>query len=390
MEYVIDNVQILQGPDLEIKHDCGVWIKNEEIYKILPKKDYLDHLKYINGEGKYLMPGLIDLHVHIMWDGSKDPVSTLKEEGYEQMLIRAVSYCQDYIEAGITTIRDIGSVDDIALHVAKGIKRGLIKGPTIIASGKTLTMTGGHDPFWARFVDGPNEALKGVREQIFKGAEVIKVSSTGGVYGRHEGESVGNAELSMEEQRVICDEAHKFGLNVASHAIGREGILNSIQAGVDTIEHGHYLDEELITMMEERGTAWNPTLYVYQTIASLEEIPAYAKQKALEIVGRHEKAFKTFFDRNILIGAGSDAGSPSTPHTALLDELLMMYKFIPNTKEILKTATTNAGAILGRKVGQIKEGHKADLVLLRDNPLNDLNNLRSVDKVYVNGELVYS
>ncbi|GGB45784.1 amidohydrolase [Lentibacillus populi] len=390
MEYIMDNVQILYGPHLEIKNEYGVWIKNGEIYKLLPKEDYPNHIKCIDGEGKYLMPGLIDLHVHIMWDGSRDPVATLEEEGYEQMLIRAVVYCQNYIESGITTIRDIGSVDDIALHVAKGVKRGLIKGPTIIASGKTLTMTGGHDPFWARFVDGPDEALKGVREQIFKGAEVIKLSSTGGVYGRHEGEAVGNSELSMEEQQVICDEAHKFGLKVASHAIGRQGILNSIQAGIDTIEHGHDLDEELVEMMEEKEIAWTPTLYVYQQIALLDEIPAYAKQKAVEIVEKHEKAFKTFFDRDILIGAGSDAGSPCTPHTALLDELLMMYKFLPNVKEILKTATTNAGEILGRKVGQIEEGYRADFVLLKDNPLEDLKNLKLVDQVYVGGELVYS
>ncbi|MDY0393573.1 amidohydrolase family protein [Virgibacillus halophilus] len=390
MEYIMDNIQMLFGANLEVKTEHGVWVQNGEIYKVLHKQDYPSHVEHIDGEGNYLIPGLIDLHVHMMWDGSKDPVATLQEEGYEQMLFRAVSYCQDYIEAGITTIRDVGSVDDIALHVAKGIKRGLINGPNIIASGKTLTMTGGHDPFWARFVDGPDEALKGVREQIFKGAEVIKLSATGGVYGRHEGESAGNSELSMEEQRVICNEAHKFGLKVASHAIGREGIFNSIQAGVDTIEHGHYLDEELIAMMEEKGTAWNPTLFVYQTIASLEEIPAYAKQKALEIVERHEKAFKKFFDRNIIIGAGSDAGSPCTPHTALLDELTTMYTFVPKIKEILKTATTNAGIILGRKTGQIQEGYDADFVLLKDNPLEALNNLRSVAQVYIAGQKVYS
>src|SRR5690625_5471414 len=114
-------------------------------------------------------------------------------------------------------------------------------------------MTGGHDPFWARFIDGKEEALKGVREQIFKGAEVIKISSTGGVYGRTEGEEVGHVELNLDEQKVICDEAHKFGLKVASHAIGREGIYNSITAGVDTIEHGHFLDDELVSMMEKRS-----------------------------------------------------------------------------------------------------------------------------------------
>ncbi|ASN04546.1 metal-dependent hydrolase family protein [Virgibacillus necropolis] len=390
MEYIIRNVQILFGENLEVKNDHGVWIKNGEINKILPEDDCPNKLPSVDGNGGYLIPGLIDLHVHMMWDGSKDPVATLEEEGYEQMLIRAVSHCQNYINNGITTVRDIGSVDDIAIHVAKGIKRGLIKGPNLIASGRTLTMTGGHDPFWARFVDGKAEALKGVREQVFKGAEVIKVSSTGGVYGRQEGEVVGNAELSMEEQQVICNEAHKFGLKVASHAIGRDGILNSIQAGIDTIEHGHFLDDDLVKLMEEKGTAWVPTLYIYKQIASLNEIPEYAKEKAQDIVEKHEKAFKEFFNKNILIGAGSDAGSPCTPHTSLMDEILLMYEFVPNIVEILKTATVNAGKILDRPVGQIQEGFKADLTLLKENPLEDLNHLKGVKQVYIGGKLVYS
>src|SRR5699024_7716212 len=100
------------------------------------------------------------------------------------------------------------------------------------------------------------------------------VSATGGVYGRTEGEDVGNAELSLEELTVICEEAHKFGLKVASHAIGRQGILNSILAGVDTIEHGHYMDEELISLMEKRKVAWHPTLYGYRQVANQEGIPA--------------------------------------------------------------------------------------------------------------------
>lgn len=252
MEFVISNVQLLSGEELDCKKGLALWIKDGLIKEIFPESKLPAGVKVIDGNQGFLAPGLIDLHIHMMWDGSLNPVQNSETEGYEQMLIRAVANCQTYLKHGITTVRDIGSVDDIALHVAKGIKRGLIPGPDVIASGKTLTMTGGHDPFWARFVDGKDEALKGVREQIYKGAEVIKVSSTGGVYGRIEGEHVGNAELSLEEQEVICKEAHRFGLKVASHAIGRDGIRHSILAGVDTIEHGHFLDDELIALMEER------------------------------------------------------------------------------------------------------------------------------------------
>src|SRR5699024_4990420 len=251
MEYILKNVNVLYGRELSLLTHHQVWVKEGIIIKIGQDIENLKNIEVIDGEGKFLIPGLIDLHVHMMWDGSLNPVGTTESEGYEQMLIRAVNNTQHYVAHGITTVRDIGAIEDISLHVAKAVDRGLIQGPTIIASGKTLTMTGGHDPFWARFVDGKDEALKGVREQSYKGAKVIKVSATGGVYGRTEGEQVGNSELSLEEMTIICEEAHSFGLKVASHAIGREGIYNSIIAGVDTIEHGHFMDEELIELMEE-------------------------------------------------------------------------------------------------------------------------------------------
>ncbi|MCS0823887.1 amidohydrolase family protein [Cytobacillus firmus] len=388
MEFVISNVKLLYGEELECKKGLALLIKDGLIKDIIPESQLPATVKVIDGNGGFLAPGLIDLHIHMMWDGSLNPVQTSETEGHEQMLIRAVANCQTYLHHGITTVRDIGSIDDIALHVAKGIKRGLISGPDVIASGKTLTMTGGHDPFWARFVDGKEEALKGVREQIFKGAEVIKVSSTGGVYGRIEGEQVGNAELSLEEQEVICNEAHRFGLKVVSHAIGRDGIHNSILAGVDTIEHGHFLDDELVALMEERNTAWIPTLFVYKQIATQEGIPSYARDKAEEIVSIHRNAFESYFNRNILIGAGSDAGSPCTSHRALLDELYTMYEMIPDAKEVLKTATVNAGKILGHDVGQIKEGYRANLILLKENPLECLSNLESIKMVVIRGKVL--
>src|SRR5699024_7063256 len=317
MEVYVKNAQVLRGKKLTLEKNKHLWIKNGIIKSIHDRPNVPINAQVIDAKEKVLIPGLIDLHVHLMWDGSLNPVQTLQDEGYEQMLIRATSYCETYLKNGITTVRDVGSVDDISLHVSKAVNRGLIQGPEIISSGKTLTITGGHDPFWAKFVDGKDEALKGVREQIFNGAQVVKVSATGGVYGRTEGEEVGNAELNIDELKVIANVAHKFGLKVASHAIGREGILNSINAGIDTIEHGHYLDDNLIKMMEKKGIAWNPTLFVYNQIANQYNIPNYAKEKAIKIVDRHVKAFKSFFYRDILVGAGSDAGSPLTPHPSL-------------------------------------------------------------------------
>lgn len=388
MSTVIRNVKILYGSDLDLLEDHEVWFENGEITQITPinKKHASEE---IDGNGGYLIPGLIDLHVHVIWDGSEDPVRMTEVEGYEQMLMRAVSNGHYYLKNGITTVRDIGSIDDISIHVAKAIRRGIIKGPEIITSGKTLTMTGGHDPFWAKFIDGREEALKGVREQIYKGATVIKVSASGGVYGRSEGESAGQSELSLEELTVICKEAHKFGLSVASHAIGRESIKNSILAGVDTIEHGHYMDDELINLMEEYNVAWNPTLYVYRQVAKHQGVPEYARVKAREIVEIHNNAFKKYYKRNILIGAGSDAGSPGVSHHAIRDEMYAMNETIQDNKETLKTATVTAGEILKRKKGIILEGYEADFVVLNENPLDNLEHLNTIQQVIVKGESVF-
>jgi imidazolonepropionase-like amidohydrolase len=388
LEHIITGVTVCYGEELEERQNQAVWIKNGLIHQCLSEDEVPEDIPVVYKEGLYLFPGLIDLHVHVMWDGSSNPVATHEKESYEQMIIRAVANCQEYVRSGVTTVRDVGAIDDIALHVAEGIRRKLFTGPRLIACGKTLTMTGGHDPFWGRFCDGPIEALKATREQIYKNATVIKVSATGGVYGRELGESVDNAELNYEELKAICDEAHRFGLKVASHAIGRQGILNSLQAGVDTIEHGHYVDEELIEMMKDQDRAWIPTLYIYQQIAHLEEVPAYAKEKAQEIVERHEDAFRKFFHSGVLVGAGSDAGSCNTPHPSVIEELMTMYRFVPDVVSILKTATSNAGKILGQKVGQIKEGYQADFILLKGNPLEGIQALQEVTEVYLAGERV--
>lgn len=376
---------LLVGEDLEEIRKHSLWIKDGIIHQIIPDKAIPEGVEVENLEGKYLVPGLIDLHVHIMWDGSSDPVQTHEQESKEQQIIRSVANAQLYIKSGVTTIRDLGSIEDIALHVAAAVDQGLIQGPRIIASGKTITMTGGHDPFWATFVDGENEALKATRQQIYKNAGVIKVSATGGVYGRTEGEKVENAELSKEEISVVCNEAHRFGLKVASHAIGREGIWNSIQAGVDTIEHGHFLDEAMVEKMIEQNTAWIPTLYIYQQIANIENVPRYAREKAKKITDMHVAAFQKFFSCGVLIGAGSDAGACYTPHPSVVEEIDKMAEFVEDRKAIFKTATVNAGKILDLPIGQIETGYFADFIVLPRNPIDNFDVLHQPEAVYKNG-----
>lgn len=343
-------------------------------------------------EGATLLPGLIDLHLHLCWEGGPDPVAANERDGIHMTVIKSVEAARKNLMAGITAVRDIGSVHDIAITVASAERQGVFEGPRVITSGRTLIMTGGHDPFWGIMVDGEAEALKAVRQQVYAGAGVIKVSATGGVYGRTSGESVGQAELSREEIRVICDEAHRFGLKVAAHAIGEQGIANAVHGGVDTIEHGHFLTPELAAEMARRGTALIPTLFVYRQIATMPGIPAYAQEKAKAIVERHRRVVGLARDAGVAVGAGTDAGSPETPHPTLVEELQCLVEAGMTPAEALVAATGDAARILGleSEIGAIAPGLAADLVAVDGDPTGDLARLRRVRLVVRDGRVVRS
>lgn len=387
---VFDGEQMLAGPR-------SVVVRDGRIERVVEPGELPEGLlaearasgSLIQQPGATLLPGLIDLHLHLIWDGSDDPVRSLALETPEQTLLKGVGFAATTLRAGITTVRDLGSVHDQAIRLAEAVERGWIPGPRIIASGRSIVMTGGHDPFWGLAVDGPAEALKAVRTQLFAGARVIKVSATGGVYGRPSGESVDDVELLPDELRAIVEQAHRRGVKVSAHAIGQQGIQNSIDAGIDTIEHGHFLTPEQARAMAERGMALIPTLYVYQCLAESPNIPAYARAKAREVIDRHQQAFTDARAAGVLIGAGSDAGSPETPHPALIEEIEALVNGGLTRAEALRAATADAARILdlGDEIGHVRPGYRADLVLVDGDPTSDLTALRRVRRVAQGGIL---
>ena len=328
--------------------------------------------------------------MHLSWNGGPDPAAALTGARAEEVLLTTVANAMQYLSCGITSVRDLGSPHDAALHVARAIRRGLIAGPRIVAAGQSIIMTGGHDPFHGIMVDGPVEALKAVRRQAHAGAGVIKISATGGVYGRTTGEGVEDEELRPEEIAMIVDEAHRRHIRVAAHAIGRPGICNCVDAGVDCIEHGHYIDAALAGRMREKGTFLVPTLHVYQHLASAPDVPAYAREKAGRIVAQHLEAFNQARRAAVVIGAGSDAGSPQTPHPSLLAEIRALSKAGMGPAAALSAATAGAAAVLGMSadIGRIREGALADCMVVAQNPLEDLNALGQVVLVVQQGRIV--
>ena len=318
-----------------------------------------------------LVPGLIDTHVHLVWDGSADPVATLRAESEQELLVRAIENGRRQLEGGVTTVRDVGSVADIAITLARAVRSGRLRGPRVRASGRTVIITAGHDPFWGIEVDGVDACRSAVRTLRGKGADLIKVSATGGVYGQAVGERPGVAELSPAELSAIVEEAGRFDLPVAAHAVGREGIRNAIAAGVDTLEHGNRMDQETLEAAIERDVAYDPTLYVYREIANATDgVPSYARENAQRVFEDHWEIARTAIASDVRIIAGSDAGSPRTPHPSLHRELACLVEAGMDESEALRAATLTPARELGSEgLGRIEAGTPADLVGFAADPL---------------------
>lgn len=390
MKTILKRLSLIDVVNNRIESNVNIAITDDIIADIFhqDKPFDSDHCQTIDCDGCFALPGLIDLHTHLVWSGGIDPVKTVEEEGLQLSLLHAAYNARKTLESGITCVRDLGSNDNMTISLAASISNGYLPGPRIISSGCTIIMTGGHDPFWGEQADGREEVIKAVRKQVSKGAKVIKLSATGGVYGKQDNEDVGTAELTFEEIKAICAEAHRFGLKVAAHAISEEGIWNCIEAGVDTIEHGHYLTQAAMQKMIEKRIYWVPTLYVYRQIAEGKDLPPYAVKKAKKIIDIHRQAFKTAIDLGVAVVSGSDAGSPNTPHGALINELEYMAEYGCEPFQTLKAATLDAAGALGmeQEIGSLEIGKKADIIILTKDPVQNVANLRELRLVIKDGK----
>lgn len=369
------------------EEDKWIAVRDSTIEGVYDKKPGTATNEY---EVDVVTPGLIDLHVHLVWDGSGDPVETLRKTSEQAQTLHAAAMARRNVEGGITTVRDIGSTHDIAISVRNAIQDGSIVGPRVYASGKTIIISGGHDPFWGIPSDGVDAVRSAVRQQRNKGADVIKISATGGVYGQAVGEDPGVSELSAEEVTAAVEEAHRFGIPVAVHAVGTDGIKNSVEAGVDTLEHGNLMDTETLERLIEKDIVYEPTLYIYKTVAEGGDgIPEYAHENAQRVSKRHWEVFEEALERGARITAGSDAGSPNIPHPALHHELDCLVAGGMTEKEALTAATKTPADEIGRsELGVLEQGTPADIVGFDTDPLTDIGATESPSVVLKDGTLI--
>src|SRR6266850_709866 len=349
-----------------------------------------------------LLPGLIDCHTHL---GSRadryDEIYDFKDTPF-QSAFAGVMNARKTLDAGFTTVRDVGSAPFLAVDLRNSINEGFVVGPRIVASGPGISITGGHGDLnnyspQTRvtmfpeerdygIADGADQIRHVVRAQVKYGVDVIKIHSTGGVLSK--GDQPGAPQYTLEELKVAAETAHMAGRKIAAHAHGTQGIKNAIAAGIDSIEHASLVDDEGIRMAKEHGTYF--VMDIYNDDYILNEAPKfgltkekYDKEKAIGQLQRDN--FAKAFKAGVKMAFGTDAGV--YPHGDNAKQFFYMVKYGMTPAEAIQAATVNAATLIGRDkdVGGIEAGKFADIIAVQGDPLKDVTQLEHVAFVMKGG-----
>ena len=343
-----------------------------------------------------LLPGLIDCHTHLTFDIDEGWVTRDVKETAADAALRGARNAKLTIDAGFTTVRDVGSAGFADVALKRAIDRGFVAGPRMIPAGHTLSITGGHadvtgyapgvretDPTMG-VADGEDAVLKATRYQIKHGAKVIKICATAGVLSWEE--LVGAQQFSEAEMRVIVEEAARHNIAVAAHAHGTDGIKAAIRAGVTSIEHGSVLDDEAIQMMKEHGTWLVPTTVLADTIA-LDLLPGPIRHKAEIVLPQAKNSLRQAIAAGVKIAFGTDAAV--IPHGTNATEFAALVERGMTPAQALQSATLHAADLCGTPDrGQIAEGLLADLIAVPGNPLEDITATERVQFVMKGGAVI--
>ncbi len=351
---------------------------------------------------RYVLPGLIDMHVHFYSSGY--PLKARLEgstKDAEDGFVMAAMNARDTLLAGFTTVRDLGADEPRGIRALRdAIARGDFAGPTIINAGRMISVTAGHgdangvnaeiahaarDRF-DHLCNGADACRKATREQIFTGAEVIKFAASGGVGSNIAGGL--EAQMTPEEMKAIVDTAHAFGRKVTAHAHGKSGIDMALRAGVDSIEHASYIDDDTVRLFKSTGAYIVPTMHAFESVirqSRAGERPIAAAAKAEEVSKVVKESHRRAFASGVKVAFGTDSGVG--PHATNALEFTYMTQVGMSPTLAIRSATVDAAELLGRadRVGRIAVGMDADIIAVSGDPVADVRRLESVDFVMRHG-----
>jgi imidazolonepropionase-like amidohydrolase len=343
--------------------------------------------------GRTVVPGLMNAHVHVAMDGGADPAAGLLHgRGSAAILDAARARLPATLRAGVTTIRDLGAPDGLAIRLAREVASGTTIGPRIVAAGRPICVPGGHgNSFMSVEVTGTAEAGDAARAQLAAGAQVIKVMATGGMMTPDQ--VAGEPQLSSDEMRAVVDVAAAAGIPVAAHSEGIVGTLAAIGAGVSSIEHGHGLDQRAIEAMLSHDVALVPTLLSDEVILRdgvAAGIPAFVVEACKRLADSLLPGFEAAVRQGVRIVAGNDGGAPLVHPGDLVSELELYVRYGMRPQAALHAATAAAASLFDlADVGRIEEGAVADLLVVDGDPLTDIGALRGPRMVVFGGAVVH-
>jgi imidazolonepropionase-like amidohydrolase len=352
----------------------GLLVEGDTIKRLAPLSEFTGYAgERVDTSGATVLPGLIDCHVHLIYTGSADPQTQMEKSRPQDLAVQALVNAQSSLRGGITAVRDCGGKDYIEFAARDACNSGRFLGPTVRAAGRMICMTGGHGNRIARVADGPDDVVKAVREQVHAGSDLIKIMATGGVMTP--GVDPQDAHYSAEEMKAGIAEGHRFRKPCASHAQGRDGILNAVRGGIDSIEHGIFMDEQCCEEMMAAGTTLVPTLAAIRNILAYKDkgVPAFIVEKSERVAEQHRRAITMFYKAGGRIAMGTDAGTPFNYHGENAMELAYMADIGIAPADAIVISTRNA-AELNRleRQGRLAEGCLADLLIVEGDPVEDI------------------
>lgn len=402
---LIKNINLIDGTGNAIQQNVDVIIQDHRFKAIGQNLNHANH-EIIDGTDKYLLPGMIDSHVHIMEE--MRPLADKLATPFSYTFYRAIDHLKRTVDCGITTVRDALGADQ---GIKEAVQNGLILGPRMQISVNALTITGGHGDKLTKsgitmpsfiedypglptgICDGVEEVRKKVREMLRAGADVIKVHATGGVTSPTDHPDF--TQFSIEELKVMVEEAQFRGnRKVMAHAQGLQGVKNCIAAGIHSIEHGIYLDDEAIEKMKAQGIFLVPTLLAPVSVIEFADelgMSESSVKKSKEVLEAHTTSFTKAVNAGVKIAMGTDAGV--FKHGTNLRELELMVEYGMTPMQAIVASTKTAAECLGydNEIGTIETDKKADFIIVEDNPLDHIGILKNPDNIKIvgiDGEIV--